>query len=770
MASRSNPTEPDARNDGPAPDAARGGAHWPWCLALVLLILPGYARLLVGDEGAIGRDYGTVFLDALTQQRAALLDGHVLLWDPSQVGGTAFWPLPNECPLYPPLMACLLVRGNVEGLNLCIFLHVVWGALGTYALVHLLGGSRLAALVGGVMFAYGYFTQHLVDILPLEALASAWIPWALYGLCRALTSTRWLRWAAFAALAYAALPWLGSYIQFLPGLVLAGVIVLVASLRRPGLIGRGLASMLVFGVIMALVSAAKLLPTLHWIKLTDRAGGITEGFAMGGALRPADVLEWTQREGWAPWALLLCGLLLGLRRRDSFGLPFAAAVAVLMLISSGLIYKAMYDYIPGFQYVREPRRVWLLMPAVLPVAAGLGLTYLQERVPWRGRRGALAAGLVLLAVAADMIVWSRYDPPLRQSLSARVAANAIHQNLASRARKEPRFRVIDATKTRARVKQTADLMRSSLGLESMEGIMGNVAITAYDIDYLEVCRDARAKLLGLMNCRYLTSPKPLDDPDLSFVARFPLDRQCAVMGSDGPLLYSNDLALPRASLSGHALLQVGGASLDQKTLLESAWDPRRAVLIRVEPAQLAALTDAELARFDAAVLWAPVDDALRARLVAAGVDCLDRREATDPSALDSWLGRVLPATPTLKPIADPPREWNAEHVQLPADAGGRWLVLAETFAIYPGWSATVDGAPAPLFVANAVTTAILLPQGAREVALAYSPPGLAAGLGLTLAGLLLAGCAILWRPARGGRAAALTPPAPLHAAPRAPSP
>jgi hypothetical protein len=735
--------EPEALTDAPAGDEAGRDPRWPWCLALVLLILPGYAALLTGDEGVIGRDYGTLFLDAITQQRAALHDGHVLLWDPSQVGGTAFWPLPNQAPLYPPLMASLLLRGAIEGLNLCLFVHVIWGALGSFMLVDLLGRRRFAALVGGVLFAYGYFTRHLTDILPLEAMACSWIPWALYALCRAIRARDWLRWAAVAAVAYAAVPWVGGFIQFLPGLVVIGTVLLVAALRRSVPFTRSLVVLLVFGGLMALVSAGKVLPMLHWISLTDRSGGLGEEFALGGSLSAREVWDWTLREGWTPLALLACGLLLGVRRRESFSLPFAAAVAALMLLASGLLYRVLYHWVPGFQYVREPRRAWLLMPTVLPVAAGLGLAALADRVKLRGRVAMLAAGLVLAGVAADMIVWARYEPPPKQSLSARVAANAIHQDLARRALDEPRFRVIDAAKTRARLKQTADLMRSSLGLEGMEGILGNVAISAYDIDYLAVTREAKAKLLGVMNCRYLTSNAPLDEPGLVFVQRFAPDPQRILPGSDGPLLYRNEQALPRAYLADHALLQVGGTTEQQQALLKGPWDPQRAVLVRAEPAQLAALPDAELSRFDGAVLWAD-DPTLRARLDAAGVACLDMRQAEGLPAVNAWVKRVLADATPVVPVADPPREWNTEHVELPSGAGGRWLVLAETFSIYPGWTATVDGAPAPLFVADGVTTALPLPQGAQKVALVYVPPGLWAGLGLTLAGLLLAGVAI-WR-------------------------
>ena len=73
-----------------------------------------------------------------------------------------------------------------------------------------------------------------------------------------------------------------------------------------------------------------------------------------------------------------------------------------------------------------------------------------------------------------------------------------------------------------------------------------------------------------------------------------------------------------------------------------------------------------------------------------------------------------------------------------------WLVLAETFAIYPGWSARVDGAPARLFIANGAATAIALGADASEVVFEYVPPGFRLGMATSLGGLLIC-MLVLWR-------------------------
>ncbi|HZL99712.1 MAG TPA: hypothetical protein VFD43_05605, partial [Planctomycetota bacterium] len=446
-------------------------AHGVWVLLLVAAVLPLYATLLVGDEAALGRDFGKLFADHIEQQRRAWSDGALLLWDPSQLGGTSAWGLPNQAPLYPPLMLPVLLRGAVAGLNACVVLHVLWGGLGAYALTLALGGRRPAAWLAGVLFGYAWFTRHLAHILPLELVASAWIPWSLALLVRALDGGPWLRPTALAALAYACVPWVGGFIQFLPGLLVAGVLVGLGSLRRPlrPRLIRGAAVLGAFLGLVALLSLGKLLPMLHWSELTDRAGGISREFALGGSLAPAEMLEYARNEGLLTWALAAAGVALAVARRRGGGwvVPVAASVALLVFVSGRTGYALLYDLVPGFDRVREPRRVWLVMAAVLPAAAGLGLSRLREAWPSRlgGRRGPLlaAAALLLAALAADRLVWSRYETPGLTSLSERMTANAIHQELARRARLEPGFRVIELACARPRVKQTGELMHSVFG-------------------------------------------------------------------------------------------------------------------------------------------------------------------------------------------------------------------------------------------------------------------------------------------------------------------
>jgi hypothetical protein len=74
--------------------------------------------------------------------------------------------------------------------------------------------------------------------------------------------------------------------------------------------------------------------------------------------------------------------------------------------------------------------------------------------------------------------------------------------------------------------------------------------------------------------------------------------------------------------------------------------------------------------------------------------------------------------------------------------GDGYVVLADT--IYPGWRATVDGVPAPIFAANALFRAVRVGDGSHRVRFEFRPRALLFGAALTLvtsalaAGLVLA--------------------------------
>ncbi len=722
---------------------------------LAVALIPAYGVFFSGDVGVLSRDFGTIYLSMLQQQGDALLDGEFMRWDPMQYGGTGFWCLPNTAPTYLPLILPVALFGNMAGLSMALLAHLLFGAFGTHVFVSRVSGSRFAGLVGGLAFLYSYDLQQLAFLLPAEVFALSWLPWVHLCLWKAgQRHGRWWVHAMTAGVLYAILPWVGGYITLLPGFVLISTVVMVfAAMRRPrvGELFHGLRVLAVFVLMFLPVAAGKLLTVYLWIDITNRADGLPEDYVMAGSLSWPEVLQWLMGEGRVSVGLVVGGLVaLVMNRRSGPLLPFAIGLLLIMGMAQGSVYQVLYEVLPGFDRVREPRRAWVQAPPLIGIAAGLGVALLAARLRFAGSRRTLAAVLLLALFSAD-VMWERsYEVPKTTSLRQRIENNALHLELARRARTESRFRVKDYHKTRMHLKRSADLIRTTLRLESVEAVLGTISVTAYDRDLIKPSREAGPKLWGLLNTRYVTSHEPIPDAEaegLEFVQRFESDPDPMHVGDDGPFLYRNTHELPRAFLADHTVLDLGGHP-DQwaALLLSERWDPRSTLIVRADPGDL---VDTDPGFFDRFALVLSYQDLEEFPSVAAAIDAstaphfrasVNRDDEAGYVALQKALRPLSP----IEALDDPPRTWGSLIMDLPANAGGRWLVLAETFAIYPGWSTEIDGRDVPHFIANGATTAIPLPAEAGTLEMFYAPPGYRVGMAATILGLL-GWLVTLWR-------------------------
>lgn len=146
----------------------------------------------------------------------------------------------------------------------------------------------------------------------------------------------------------------------------------------------------------------------------------------------------------------------------------------------------------------------------------------------------------------------------------------------------------------------------------------------------------------------------------------------------------------------------------------------------------------------------------RAHLSAAAVAVPDLEAAVahmqanpqGPDAVettDAALIAALATTSTAAGRVDPVRYPSDDEVEVQVDLRqAALLVVADSFDA--GWTATLDGAPAPLLPVNALARGVWVPAGAHIVRMRYDPPGLAAGgLVSALTGLLLG---LGWRRSR----------------------
>jgi hypothetical protein len=112
-------------------------------------------------------------------------------------------------------------------------------------------------------------------------------------------------------------------------------------------------------------------------------------------------------------------------------------------------------------------------------------------------------------------------------------------------------------------------------------------------------------------------------------------------------------------------------------------------------------------------------------------------EKVDPRRVVVLEGPPPPARrPCLAPRATVENlrsEEEAIHVRVETSCPG-YLVVSDTHA--PGWTARVDGAPAPIHRADYAFRAVAVDRGSHEISLEYRPASVRWGIGLSLLGLL----------------------------------
>jgi hypothetical protein len=142
-----------------------------------------------------------------------------------------------------------------------------------------------------------------------------------------------------------------------------------------------------------------------------------------------------------------------------------------------------------------------------------------------------------------------------------------------------------------------------------------------------------------------------------------------------------------------------------------------------------------------------IDRASRVRIVNAAEyvpnDNAAVRRLVDPSfdpdhsvILDDAVPPETGASPDVAASAGSASivEEDARHLTVQADAAqDGYLVVADTF--YPGWSAEVDGSPAPMYRANLSIRAVPVTKGHHRVRFEYEMPGVVRGAQTSLAGL-----------------------------------
>jgi hypothetical protein len=697
--------------------------------------------------------------------RERLLGGELALWNPLLGLGRAYFGLIHPGVIYPLNLVTLLPPPL--GLDLFYALHLLIAALGVRAWLRALDLDGLAAWYGGALMALSGYLVSMLAGSGSYVVSVAWVPWALWAALRPSPQR------AVAALALTlALCVLGGDPQ---AAWFAGALVFVQALALPAR-RRALGVLLGGALLASLVALWQLLPAVE-IAAAGRSGGMALAEASHYSLPPARLVElaWPGALGppyfehwfghslyyeegqrvssgaWAhglylglltPW--LAVAALVGKRRPVDFALGLCGLVALLLAFGRHTpLFAVFFRALPPARWFRYPEKYFFVATlCILALAArGLGVVISAPR---------RAAALALLPLAGyALAAWAALsDGP---SLALRLAGDLGEVPPAEAGR------VLAVRSMVALAIAFAAWLLLILGPRLGERRLGYAIVALTTVELLFA---SRALLAWAPSDAYRFEPPPVADLERRAGQELAPTRLYRSMlfdlGADGP-----PAEMERATLLPNCGTELGIGQLDAYDTFRPEVEQALWHALAAQPMRLLRVTGTRFALLDDRHLAGPPPGlSVVARYPRIGLTLVEVEEiaprvylATDArAAADSVQAEELLAAADFVPghsavvEGSEPRasegtcqltRYAAESIEFECDAARpAYAVLADAY--FPGWQATVNGAPAAILRANVAMRAVAVGTGHSRVSMRYRPSGFRLGLLGSIVGLLFA--------------------------------
>ena len=745
-------------------------------LAFVALVWP------VLDPGVqlFYRDTGRLYYPVKRYIAERLAQGQLPLWDPWTECGTSLLGQMSPGLLHPWTLLYALPFDLAFKLN--HLLPLLLAGIGTYLLSRRLGASRTAAALSGVIFgASGYLVSQASANL-IYAVGPAGIPLALERFIALLD--RPARGKLVAAAALLALCAYGGEPQsmLICGLIGAAFAIARAISRKQKLLqSAGLTA--AWGALALALSAPAALPALAHLRRSERAKGLTQSDLTHFALSPrrlpglsiSSAFNYTpdlwstlqvKREptpfeeyfGTVPFApsiylgagaLLLACFAMTAGRRGRF-LVLGGAIFALAATGENLgIEPILRAIVPGFSLFRYAEKLIAFASLLFAVAAALGLDAAQKQK----RALTIAAAILAAGFAGASLLTNPSWLVDRGEQHSAPAAMAFIKALAPGLRQEAA--VLAAIALAIHLRPGRAIIAAACGAALLlhgRGLLVTLPVKLFHEQpafakklfddagpsagnwrlYVHPSSDIDAKGLDPKQAALAILREPLRP---HFESLFHIEGAANYFSNDDPnygALLRSDSAPQFFDLLTIAFFVV---MPDQLTAAEAKdlgfvqtdfgmW------IELLRPAPRARLLDQVEIEPDAAAIGEHLQavDVSRVALLFP-----DDAKAAGAIVKGKGTGAAVIARPS------------PEEIKVAVDAEtASILEVGEHFD--PGWSAQVDGKPAPVITVDSAILGTVVPAGRHQVTLRYWPAGLTPGLFIALFAL---GVSCLRRRARG---------------------
>jgi hypothetical protein len=668
-----------------------------------------------------------------------LRHGQLPVWTSQLCSGMPLAGAPAD-PLGLALFALLPTAAALDAFVIVLLLIAAHGA---YWLARRFGSDRLGAVLAGVAFAgSGYIAAQLKHLGIVSTIV--WLPIGLAMLDNALgapnaslTRPRRALWLAGFAAVYAEQVLCGfPQSAYISGLVYGcfALFRLALSIRR-GVSWRDASALLAgvggAAVVGAAVGGIVLLPLSALGSISDRAEALGWDWStrlaywppnvltfirpyffgfVGNATYVGDSIYWEDYGylGLLPFVLAWYALIAERRRAVVLFLGALTILAYFCVLGRATpLFHVVYSVVPGMKTFRFPTRFLIVVELGLAVLAAIGLTHVRAALARHHRPTvpiAVGVGVCVLTIVDLFIYQPRQNPIVRAQdwLAAPPIVSILQRDTPAPRTFTPRHR---------------DVHR--LAFDEARG-WADVAPFYRLRDVLDP--NAGGAYWGIPSADCYAAIAPRWYVDLWGDHNRELSLMAFLTGFDGPRgVVKIAPALP------NVLRGFGVTHLLSPRPLEGASLP----LVAQQP-------DAYAYR---------IDGASRVRVVGAaryaGSENDAVRRLVDPSFNPDGeviLADVAPPEGASTDAAAAPAgraaivAEDSRHLNIDVDADrDGYLVVADTF--YPGWSAEVDGAAAPIYRANIAIRAVPVTRGHHQVRFEYEMPGLVRGAQATLVGL-----------------------------------
>lgn len=748
-------------------------------------------RPLFAGESIAARDHLKYMVPSRAYLGESLRAGRIPeWWDRFNLGGP-YAPNPNHGALYPPAWLVAALPAPLAA-DLLIVVHALLAGLGVAALARRIGACPVGAAFGGaVAVGSGYLASVAMNGLPVFTLA--WTPWVAWGadrLARAGEDGDAGGTASVVARALELALLTGAQLltaepsTLMNSLVLAAVVVAVRARRRI----RALVALAAATAAAGLLAAVLVVPALAMRGETSRAAAIGLAEAQVWSLHPLQLLDafWPMALGdpsdprldlarlvadtggkagldakWAFTIFLGAGpLALAVAAvRASAARALAAASILLVLIALGAYTPvfALYRTVAFPEHVvRFPAKHLAGVVLAWSALAGAGLSFVLRdaraaRVAARAAAaigGVLGVGIALLWVSRERLVaaLATRTPHLAPAVDVPGGiAAALRGGLVALAVAVAIAALLLVAERGGRLAAAAAVLAAGISFAHL--VAHDLAVVPYvGRDTLEgvpplFAPAAAADRAGGIVRVYRPPSAPSEK------VRFERHEEAQIQTGafNVPMLYGLGAVPGGDSLVSGRYMAVEASRQLSVPIFSYLYDVQFFAMAEEDARSVAFLPKlAEGYGYDllenpqrrprafVAPRWARErDDATALRELAA-------RRVSDPGfVLLAGTGPASSPAAALEPPGPCTGTWHApEDVELDCwSRSGGYAVLLESWS--RGWSATLDGAPAPVERADVLVKAVPFPPGRHTVRLTYRAPGLRLGAAVTLASLVL---------------------------------